>query len=325
MPPFVFDSKGKYSGFEIELWEMVAKEMGVHFEYAQYPFQELIPAVKEKKVDVAFASITINEQREEVVDFSYPTFNSGLRILLSKNRKNIDLSNTIKNFFAQGYKQFIKPLYILLIIIFALGNALYFVERSNGSLSPLYFYGTLQATWIFLCSMLGLDGGFFVYTVTSWTGRFIVSSGQIISLAFLGLFIGELTAFITAKKIRLNIDGVNDLRGKTIATIKQTTSEVLLKNAGSIIVPVTKIEEAYEKLKKNKVEAVVFDAPILEFYALNDGAEWAEVVGELFDKQDYGFVLQEKSALRKKVNLAILTLHEDGSYDVLHKKWFGEI
>jgi len=31
MPPFIIESENKYSGFEIELWEMIAKEMGGGF------------------------------------------------------------------------------------------------------------------------------------------------------------------------------------------------------------------------------------------------------------------------------------------------------
>jgi polar amino acid transport system substrate-binding protein len=303
---------------------MIAKEMGATFEYKTHTFQELIPLIGEGKADIAFASVTINEKREETIDFSHPTFNSGLRILLSKSRKNIDFGNTIKTFFTQGYKQFLKPLLVLLLIILVLGSILYFIERSNGSMSVTYFPGILQATWIFLCSMLGLDGALFVYSVSSWAGRLIVSLGQLISLAFLGLFIGELTAFITTKKIRLNIEEPKDLMGKTVATVKQTTSEAVLKDLGAIVVPVVKIEEAYEQLKKNKVEAVVFDAPVLVYYSLNDGVEWAEVTGELFDKQSYGFALPNGSELRKDVNLAILTIQENGSYDQLYKKWFGE-
>jgi len=325
MDPFVVETNGKYSGFEIELWEMIAKEMGeVNFKYEKHNFQELIPIVSKKEADVAFASITINEEREEMIDFSHSTFNSGLRILLSKNRKNVNFGNTIKTFFTEGYKQFIKPLFVLFIIIFILGSALFFIERNNGSMSSSYFPGVLQATWVFLCSMLGLDGALFVYTVGSWLGRLIVSFGQLISLAFLGLFIGELTAFITTKKIRLNIEGPKDLQGKVVATVRGTTSEIILKKLGAIVVPVVAIEEAYKKLKKNRVEAVVFDAPILIYYALNAGADWSEIAGEVFDKQEYGFVLQENSSLRKAVNLAILTLRENGSYGLLYKKWFGE-
>lgn len=325
MPPFIMESNNKYSGFEIELWEMIAKEIGVNFEYKKYNFQELIPMVSKKEADVAFASITVNEKREEIIDFSHSTFNSGLRILLAKNRKNINFGNTIKTLFKEGYKQFIKPLLVLLVIIFILGSVLFFVERNNGSISVSYFPGVLQATWIFLCSMLGLDGALFVYSVSSWIGRLIVSLGQLISLAFLGLFIGELTAFITTKKIRLNIEEPKDLKGKNVGTVQGTTSEAVLKKLGAIVFPFVTIEEAYKKLKKNQIDAIVFDAPILTYYSLNDGSNWSEITGELFEKQEYGFVLQENSILRKDVNLAILTLRENGSYDSLYKKWFGEI
>ncbi|HAE36792.1 TPA: hypothetical protein DCX66_03505 [Candidatus Nomurabacteria bacterium] len=325
MPPFVMESNNKYSGFEVDLWEMIAREMGVGFEYKKYNFQELIPIVNKREADVAFASITINEKREEIIDFSHSTFNSGLHILLSKNRKNINFGNTIKTFFAEGYKQFLKPLLILLGIILMLGTVLYIVERNNGSMSLAYFPGILQVTWIFMCSMLGLDGALFVYSVSSWIGRLIVSLGQLISLAFLGLFIGELTAFITTKKFRLNIEGAKDLEGKNVATVEGTTSQSILKGFGAIVTSVTTIEEAYKKLKNNQIDAVVFDAPVLKYYVLNEGAEWAEITGEVFDKQEYGFVLQEGSPLRKDVNLAILTLRENGSYDELYKKWFGEI
>lgn len=305
---------------------MQRKWGGGSFEYEKHNFQELIPLVSEKKADIAFASITINEKREEVIDFSHSTFNSGLHILLSKNRKNINFSTTIKAFFNSGYKQLIKSLLFFLIVIFVFGNMLYFAERSGGSISPAYFPGVFQATWVSLCAIFGFsDGAISVFTVNSWIGRLIIVLGQFVSFAILGLLIAEITAFMTTRKIRLNIEEPKDLKGKTVATVKGTTSEVILKELGAIVIPVIAIEEAYKKLKNNQVEAIVFDAPILIYYSLNEGVDWSEIAGELFDKQDYGFVLQENSPLRKDVNLAILTLRENGSYDTLYKKWFGEI
>jgi polar amino acid transport system substrate-binding protein len=322
--PFVIEKKGGYTGFEIELWELIAKDLGLSFEYAVHNFQKLIPLVASKKADVALAAITIKEEREEIVDFSHPTFNSGLKILLSKNRANIDFIATVKSFIMLGYKQLVKPFLVLLLIILTFGNVLWLVEKSSGSFYPNYFPGVFQAIWLSLCTIIGSDGGLFVYSVNSWPGRAILTIGQITNLAVLGLIIGELTAFITTRKIRLNISGQEDLKGKTVATVKDTTSEQILKNIGASVVPTDTIEKAFEKLKKNHVEAVVFDAPVLTYYALNEGADWSEVVGDLFDAQEYGIVLQEGSSLRKQINLALLTIKENGSYDALYKKWFGE-
>jgi len=323
--PFIIESNGKYSGFEIELWEMVAKEINVKFEYIKCSFQEVVPLVAAKKADVGLAAMTINEQREEVIDFSHPTFQAGLHILLSKNRTKIDFASTIRTFIFQGYKQLIKPLLVLLLIIFIFGNVLWFGERFSGSFTPTYIPGIFQAIWLSLCTIIGSDGGMLVYGVSTWYGRLILTLGQLTNLAVLGLLIGELTAFITTKKIRLHIEGPNDLKGKIVATVKDSTSEPVLKRLGAKIVLVTKIDEAYEKLRTNKVEAVVFDSPDLIYYALNNGSNWAEVVGEIFDNQDYGLVLQEDSPLRERINRALLIIRENGLYETLYKKWFGNL
>lgn len=303
---------------------MIAREIDVGFEYSNYNFQELIPLVVEKKTDIALAALTIKEEREKIVDFSHPTFNSGLRILLSKSRSKIDFAGTIKVFITQGVKQILKPALVLLLIIFLFGNLLWLGEKNGGSIASAYFPGVFQSIWLSLSTILGADWNG-VYSVSTWFGRLILTLEQIASLAVLGLLIGEITAFITTRKIRLNIDGPDDLKGKIVATVQSTTSETILKGLGATVIPVIKIAEAYEKLRKNKVEAVVFDAPVLVYYALNDGSGWAEVVGELFDKQEYGVMLQEGSPLRKEINIAILAIRENGSYDALYKKWFGEM
>lgn len=320
--PFIIDKNGKYSGFEIELWEMIAKEIRADFEYEKHNFQELISLVADKKADIAMASITINEKREEVVDFSHATFHSGLRILLSKNRSKVNIRSTFKSFFTQGYKKLLKPLFILALIIIIFGNIIWLAEKSKG-FSASYFPGIFQALWYSLSVIIGTPGVAMVYKVQTWFGLAMIQFGTIVKLAALGLIVGQLTAFITTRKIRLNIEGPKDLINKIVATVKGTTSEPILKNLGADIVSVTKIEEAIEKLNKNQVEAVVFDAPILEYYALNDGLGKVEVIGELFDKQDYGFVLQNNSPLREEINRAILNLRENGLYDTLYKKWFG--
>jgi len=44
----------------------------------------------------------------------------------------------------------------------------------------------------------------------------------------------------------------------------------------------------------------------------------------LFERNNYGFGLQQGSLLRKKINQVLLNLNENGFTDTLRKKWFGE-
>ncbi len=46
---------------------------------------EKIQALVAKKADVAIAGISVTHEREDIVDFSIPTLNSGLRIMVLKD------------------------------------------------------------------------------------------------------------------------------------------------------------------------------------------------------------------------------------------------
>jgi ABC-type amino acid transport substrate-binding protein len=76
-------------------------------------------------------------------------------------------------------------------------------------------------------------------------------------------------------------------------------------------------------LKKGDVKAVVYDAPILHYYVKKLGPDTYETVGNLFQKNNYGFGLQNNSNLRESINRAMLRLNEMGVIDELKSKWFG--
>ena len=66
------------------------------------------------------------------------------------------------------------------------------------------------------------------------------------------------------------------------------------------------IEEAYRALGESKVDAVVYDAPVLLYYASRDGKGKVQVVGSIFRKENYGIVFPPESPYRKPVNEALL-------------------
>ena len=74
--PYVFpDPKDplKLIGFEVDLAEEIARELGVHAKQAQNAWDSLIPALKRGDSDIAMNGIEITPQREKEVLFSGPT------------------------------------------------------------------------------------------------------------------------------------------------------------------------------------------------------------------------------------------------------------
>ncbi len=69
--PYEFvDESGKFTGFDIELMTEIAKRMGVELEWTDMPFDSLIAAVQEGKIDMSISCFNYTEERDAQVDFS---------------------------------------------------------------------------------------------------------------------------------------------------------------------------------------------------------------------------------------------------------------
>src|SRR6218665_126365 len=80
-PPFEFFKNGKRTGFDIELIELLAKNMGKKVEWTDIDFKGLIPGLVSRRFDVASSAIYITEERRRVVDFTDPYYPGGLVVL----------------------------------------------------------------------------------------------------------------------------------------------------------------------------------------------------------------------------------------------------
>jgi polar amino acid transport system substrate-binding protein len=79
----------------------------------------------------------------------------------------------------------------------------------------------------------------------------------------------------------------------------------------------------YQALLDNKVDAVVFNAPVLLDYAAHQGNGRAKTVGPQFNTAPAAMVFQLGSPLRRRVSSALIALRENGTYEQLYTKWFG--
>jgi len=134
---------------------------------------------------------------------------------------------------------------------------------------------------------------------------------------------------LTVHTLTGDINGPGDLPGKNVATIGGSTSESWLRKAGTTekvnVMVFADIPACLAALKNGKVQAVVFDAPILKYYVNKFGPDDFTLVGSLFERNNYGFGLQQDSLLRERINQVLLNLNENGVTDGLKKKWFGEL
>jgi ABC-type amino acid transport substrate-binding protein len=103
-----------YSGFDIELWEAIAEDIGIRFKYERYEFSDILKKLKNKEIDIGVAGFTIKEDREKFLDFSHHYLDSGLRIVIPKN--NTILLSALLSIFTPSTLKIL--MYLLYVVIY---------------------------------------------------------------------------------------------------------------------------------------------------------------------------------------------------------------
>ena len=82
-------------------------------------------------------------------------------------------------------------------------------------------------------------------------------------------------------------------------------------------------ENLYADLQKGKLDAVVGDAPIVQYFVAHKGVGRFKLAGDVFKPEKYGVLFPAHSYMRERVNRAIIYLQETGEYKKILDKYFG--
>ncbi len=85
--PFSFEKDSKRTGVDVDIAALLAEKLGVKLEVVvPKSFGELIPMVRDGRIDVIMAGMSITFDRAKVVDFTDPYFETGLTVMVNKGR-----------------------------------------------------------------------------------------------------------------------------------------------------------------------------------------------------------------------------------------------
>ena len=317
--PFVLPKSDPPAGFSIDLWNELARRMGVEFTLSvlRSP-SELLEALQRGDADVAIAAITMTSEREKVVDFSHPYFDSGLQIMVRAQSEGAFLT-TLRSipWLAIGHL-FVAAILIVLL----LANVLWLIERRRSKEVPKSYLRSIgEGLWgTMLIIATGEHGD---RDAPGVARRVAVVSMWLIGVMLIAQLTATVTSSQTVERLQSSIRGPDDLPGKAIASVPGTTAGDYLVQRGLSFVSVNYGPDAIRMLTDDQVQAVVFDAPTLRYWAARQGNGLVQVVGPIFRPEKYAIAVVEGSSLRKPINEALLELYEDGTYETLYEKWFS--
>lgn len=321
-PPMAFKTEsGKWTGLSIELLEEISKKAEFNYTLNEFDkFGDMIDSVDEKKNDLAIANITISSEREKKMDYSQPIFDSGLQLVVSKDGSKKSIFDVIID---SGILWFLLGALALLLVI---AHVIWFFEKGTDAGRHDYFRddylgGIWDAFWWAFIIMT--MGGFENEVPATKFSRFIAMIWIIISLFFVSSLTAQMTSSMTVAEMNSDISSYHDLDDKKVGVMKSDPIIKFVKNEiGVDPIVFEKYEDFYEALKDKKVDALIGDAPIVNYYVSKQGKSDFKIVGEIFKSEKYGILLQDDSPYKEKIDQVILELQENGRYKELYDKYF---
>ncbi|MDA8747652.1 transporter substrate-binding domain-containing protein [Litoreibacter sp.] len=315
--PFSMIENGRDTGFSIELWNMVAADLGRVSKITHASnFAEMLEKVQSGAADGAIANISITAEREGAMDFTQPIFDSGLQIMLP-------YENVSASIFGALFTRDIGFAILVAIgLLFGGGMLMWVFERNR---QPYFDRPARDAAFPAFWWALNLvvNGGFEERMPQSRPGRAFAVILVVSSLFIVSVFVAKITAAMTVEALQSSVSSINDLEGRRVGTLQGSTAARYLDQREVNYITYSDVESAFAAFEANTLDAIFFDGPILSYYAKTRGTGKARIVPRVFKPENYGMALPTGSALREPINQALLTIREDGRYDRLRAKWFG--
>lgn len=328
VPPFAMkDEDGNWTGINIDLFQEVKtgleQEAGheIAIEYREMNLTEMLSAVERGEVDLAAAAITVDYDREQRFDFSYPFHSSGLGIAVGTRSQHRGWVRVLEAVFSARILHVVAGMLAAMLVC---GLAVYFCERRS---NHEHFGGGV---------MRGIASGLWWAAVTLTTvgygdkvprtvaGRLIGMLWMFTGLLIVAAFTAAVASSLTVVQLQSRITGPSDLRRLRVASVEGSTAAAYLQTRHIDYRPHPDLDAALTSLSRGEADAVVFDAPILRYEVQQRPGGEMFVLPVTFQRQEYAFAFPTNSPLREPISQIVLRTTADPEWRNVLAGYLGD-
>ncbi|WP_306908683.1 transporter substrate-binding domain-containing protein [Rhizobium mesoamericanum] len=320
-PPFAMkDADGNWSGISIDLWREVAQRLGLKYRLGEEPnVQKLIEATSRGDYDVSVAAITITAERERIVDFSQPFYDTGLGIAVSVNSVSV-WREIIRTMISAGFLQAAGALIGISLLVGAL--VWLFERRHNEDFGGPLGRGLGASIWWSAEAMTQASTGH--RGPITIAGRALAIVWMVVSIITIAVFTASVTSALTTRQMRGLVNGVEDLSGVRVGTLANSATISFLD--GERIKPRTfsQVADGLKALETGSIDAFVYDKPLLAWTVEQHFSSTVQILDVDFEPQSYGFAIPLGRAYRKEIDVAVLQAIHDQRWRRILFQYLGE-
>ncbi|MFY0656226.1 MAG: transporter substrate-binding domain-containing protein [Neptunomonas phycophila] len=301
------DGQERWTGITIDLWEEIARDVGIEYEYVDLALQDNLTGVAKGKIDIALGAMSITAEREKIMDFTHPYYMSGLGIVTRTNQA------TTWSLYGWGLAKAIGMLFLIILVFGVIMRA---IEKRNNPQFEKFGDGM----WFTIVTMT--TTGYGDKVPLSVVGRMFAAFMMISSAILFPTMVASIVANIAVEQRLNQIKGPHDLANNRIGVITGTSAVHYMKTYNIPHFEVSSAKELLSMIDDKKLDGGVYDKPMLQYHA--KPYPDLSVLPATFEHQYYGFALKTDSNLRETINAEILTKSNNNMWLGTINKYLGE-
>ncbi|KAM7068449.1 glutamate receptor ionotropic, NMDA 2C isoform 2-T2 [Molossus nigricans] len=342
-------------GFCIDILKKLAKVVrfsydlylvtnGKHGKRVRGVWNGMIGEVYYKRADMAIGSLTINEERSEIVDFSVPFVETGISVMVARSNGTVSPSAFLEPYSPSVWvMMFVMCLTVVAITVFMFeyfSPVSYNQNLTSGKKSggPSFTIG--KSVWLLWA--LVFNNSVPIENPRGTTSKIMVLVWAFFAVIFLASYTANLAAFMIQEQYIDTVSGLSDKKFQRpqdqyppfrFGTVPNGSTERNIRsNYRDMHTHMVKfnqrsVEDALTSLKMGKLDAFIYDAAVLNYMAGKD--EGCKLVtigsGKVFATTGYGIAMQKESHWKRAIDLALLQFLGDGETQKLETVWLSGI
>jgi polar amino acid transport system substrate-binding protein len=311
--PFAMkQADGTWRGISIDLWRRVADQMHLRYRFEETSLSGLVDGVADDSLDAAVAALTVTGPRHRLVDFTQPFYGTGLGIAV-KQDAGMTWWPIITNVFSFRFLGAVAALFAGSV---AVGLVLWLVERRHNEHFGTHRQGLGSSVWFSAAAMTQSAGAAGEKVPVTLLGRMLAIVWMVASVIVIASFTAALTSQLTLKQLHGTVQGEADLPSVRAGAIAGTETTDYLRRQHVAYRTFADAEAGLSALKEGRIDALVYDRPLLLWLVRERYPDSLRVLNATFDPQYYAIALPQGSKLRLPIDLALL--------DAVKSEWWHE-
>lgn len=312
---------GHWSGLSIELWQRVAQELDLDFEFREFDYDVhgLLAAIENREINLAIANLPVTPDGETRFDFSHPYFTAGLGIAVRSDSQG----GLVRFLAALPWTQILGTVALLLSALLVAGSLIWLLERRR---NPAHFdpdplKGVGDGVWWAAVTMT--TTGYGDKTPITWRGRLVALVWMFISIFCIAAFSATLASSFVVGKLRTGITGPEDLPRARLGVVTGSAGEQWAQLQGLKPKSFPFVIQASKALQRGEIEALVYERAILGHMIREYSWTNLHILPQTLAVRDYALAFPVGSTLKEEVNRAVLKVTQDASWEALVQRYVG--